>query len=688
MPPHLHHLRVGLVATTVGAVGLALALPAGASAATTTTKVQVTAVPHWTAHARNIGAVAARTPLRLTAVLNLRNSVGAQKLALAVSDPTSTQYKHYVTPAQWRAKFAPTSAQIASVTKWLSHQGFKVGKVPANGRYVSFTGTALQANRAFGTSVHGYVLDGARVTANAKPVVLPASVARVVAGISGLDSSAKSQPTHLTGQASRDATTKRSTAPTLTTARAKPADELPPPDPVFRNSGPCSAYFGELAAPYPSPFATPLTYVPCGYKPAQLRGAYNLTPFQSAGYDGRGATVAIVDAYASPFLPGDAQRYAARNDSSHPLRSYQYSENLPLTFTDTEACGAGGWYGEQTLDVEAVHAMAPAANVLYVGGQSCNDADLAAAVNTIVDNNLAQIITNSYGDYGEPSSVDASVQEFLQTSLQAAAEGITVLFSSGDNGDEIDNTGTRQVDWQASDPFTTAVGGTTLQLGKTNNWEAEIGWGTGISPLTNGHFPLPAVFQSGGGGGTSRLFDQPSYQHGVVPQAIARSNGSNKPMRAVPDVAMDADVQSGMLIGQSQTFPDGSIKYSEYRIGGTSLSSPLMAGLTAVEEQALHAQLGFLNPLLYKVLYGTSALHDVNNGRAITSGVVRVNFANSFDASAGLTTSLRTFNQTGTIWTRKGYDDVTGVGTPDALNFLLTTAGLQKQGAHGPAPRR
>ena len=382
------------------------------------------------------------------------------------------------------------------------------------------------------------------------------------------------------------------------------------------------------------------------------------------------------------------RRYAARNDSSHPLRSYQYSENLPLTFTDTEACGAGGWYGEQTLDVEAVHAMAPAANVLYVGGQSCNDADLAAAVNTIVDNNLAQIITNSYGDYGEPSSVDASVQEFLQTSLQAAAEGITVLFSSGDNGDEIDNTGTRQVDWQASDPFTTAVGGTTLQLGKTNNWEAEIGWGTGISPLTNGHFPLPAVFQSGGGGGTSRLFDQPSYQHGVVPQAIARSNGSNKPMRAVPDVAMDADVQSGMLIGQSQTFPDGSIKYSEYRIGGTSLSSPLMAGLTAVEEQALHAQLGFLNPLLYKVLYGTSALHDVNNGRAITSGVVRVNFANSFDASAGLTTSLRTFNQTGTIWTRKGYDDVTGVGTPDALNFLLTTAGLQKQGAHGPAPRR
>jgi subtilase family serine protease len=130
-----------------------------------------------------------------------------------------------------------------------------------------------------------------------------------------------------------------------------------------------------------------------------------------------------------------------------------------------------------------------------------------------------------------------------------------------------------------------------------------------------------------------------------------------------------------MLVGQSQSFPDGSIKDGEYRIGGTSLSSPLLAGLVAVYDQAPGGPLGFLNPLLYQ-LNGSSAFHDVNDGTAVTTGVVRVDYANGFDASNGLITSLRTENQTGTIWTRKGYDDVTGVGTPNGYNFLLAIAGL------------
>jgi subtilase family serine protease len=676
MPLHFRRIRTGLVATTAAAVGLAVSLPAGASAAPAADRVQIDNAPSWTSSAASTGAVADTTPVRLTAVLALRDMAAAQKLATAVSDPTSSQYRHYVTPAAWRTSFAPTSDQIASVTSWLTSQGFTVGTVPANGRYVSFTGTAKQAEDAFGTSLSGFVKSGAHVVANTAPVTIPSALSGLVAGIGGLDTSVKATPDHTTGVTATSAKPLLNSHALSTPSTAAPTTVLPPPGPVFRNAGPCSAYFGQKTANnFPDPLKDTLTYAVCGYKPPQMRGAYGLDQTQAVGLDGRGVTVAVVDAYASPSILGDAQTYANNNDPSHPLRSYQFRQNLAGSFSSIDECGPASWYSEETLDVEAVHAMAPGANILYMGAQSCQDPDMLAAVNTVVDNGLAQIITNSYGTPGEPTDISSVIQN-EQTSLQAAAEGITILFSSGDNGDEIANTGSRQVDYQASDPFVTAVGGTNLHVGKANNWGREIGWGTGKSILTNGVWaPLPPAYLYGGGGGTSALFEQPSYQAGVVPDKIAKSNGTSTPMRAVPDIAMDGDPQSGLLIGQSQTFPDGSIQYSEYRIGGTSLSSPLMAGLIAVYDQTFQGSLGFLNPLIY-FLSGTAAYHDVNDGTAVTTGVVRVDYKNAFDASAGLTTSLRTENQTGTIWTRKGYDDVTGVGTPNGVNFLLSIAGL------------
>jgi subtilase family serine protease len=126
---------------------------------------------------------------------------------------------------------------------------------------------------------------------------------------------------------------------------------------------------------------------------------------------------------------------------------------------------------------------------------------------------------------------------------------------------------------------------------------------------------------------------------------------------------MDADPTTGMLVGQTQSFP-GGIMYGEYRIGGTSLASPLFAGVTALMDQAVGGQLGFLNPFLYKTLYGTAAVTDVNHGRAVTDGAVRVDFVNGTNGKDGLIDSVRVMNQTGTIYTRKGYDDVTGIGSP------------------------
>ncbi len=659
--------RAGLA--VAGCVALTLAAPGLAQASNAHGRHVVGATPGWTAGARHLGRVSSSATQHLSVILNLRDEAGAEALATAVSTPGNAQYGKYVTAAQWRARFAPTDAQVKVVRDWLTSNGFRVVSMPANHRYLEVTAPASTTEKALATTLGLFDKGGKQVQAPTTSVSVPDSVASLVAGVTGLDTSALATPLTSTGnRAGSPDTTKQ-----LAARAAKPASSsaLPPPEAVFKNAGPCSTYYGQKKATgVPQILKDRLTDVPCGYTPSQLRGAYGLSASQSQGYDGRGATIAIVDAYASRWIYSDASTYAAKHDSSHPLRSYQFSQNLPASYRYVDECDAAGWYGEETLDVESAHATAPGANILYVGASSCTDDDLDAAVNTVVDNSLAQVVSNSYGET-EAEGAPAYAMTH-QTALQAAAQGITLLFSSGDDGDEIVSSGTRQVDAPANDPSVTAVGGTSLAVTSSNGYGFEQGWGTGKSVLSGGAWsPSTPAWVYGGGGGTSRVVAQPAYQKGVVPAGIANRFGSAK--RAVPDIAMDGDPQTGFLMGQSQTFPNGKIKYSEYRIGGTSLASPLFAGVVAVADQVRGGSLGFLNPRLYQ-LVGTSAVHDVNHGRKVTDGVVRVDYANGFDASDGTVTSLRTLNQTGTIWTRKGYDDVTGVGTPNGVSFLVALA--------------
>ena len=216
----------------------------------------------------------------------------------------------------------------------------------------------------------------------------------------------------------------------------------------------------------------------------------------------------------------------------------------------------------------------------------------------------------------------------------------------------------------------TAVGGTSLGVGAANDYRFETGWSTGTSTLTGNAWapPFPGDYLYGGGGGTSQAFGEPDYQQGVVPPDIANYWG--KPGRAVPDVSAVGDPSTGMLVGQTQTFPTGPGKkrYSEYRIGGTSLSSPLFAGMMALADQAAGHRHGFANPAFYANAK-TGAFHDVKPD-GVKRAVVRNDYVNSVDASAGITTKLRSLDYRTTIFTRPGYDDVTGVGSPNGPSFL------------------
>jgi subtilase family serine protease len=616
------------VALTV--VGFTGALTAGA--APDTRPVPNTA-PKWVSHAKNLGHASAAVPVSFRVYLAPNGGLDALKAAVAdVSNPQSASYRHFVSAAQYHAQYDPTAASLSQVKSWLGDNGLTATSVEPNRRYVVVSGTVAAAQKAFGVAIDKYNHDGKQVQANTTTLTVPVSVAASILTVTGLD----------------------------TTPRIVKHDSAPPPS-GFANGRPCSLSYGQLLASKQADFKTPLPkfqgktlpYAVCGYTGPQYRAAYEDS--LSAGLDGSGVTVAITDAYAAPTIASDASRYA-KNHGDSAYAKGQLKQVLPKAFNSADICGASGWYGEETLDVEAVHAMAPGANIRYYGAASCFDNDLLTTLAKVVDQNQAQIVSNSWGDLEANESTD-NIAAYQEIFIQGAMQGISFMFSSGDNGDELANTGVKQADYPASDPYITSVGGTSDAIGADGTFTFQTGWGTeryNLNTTQSGWDFLTYLY--GAGGGSSALFNQPAYQHGVVPAGFGD-------VRAVPDVGLDADPTTGMLVGETQTFPEG-VRYGEYRIGGTSLASPLFAGMTALTLQHAGGGLGFLNPTIYgQVAKGT--FNDVK-GSPADAGNVRVDYINGVSAADGLRYTVRTFNQDSSLKITRGWDDVTGVGSPNA----------------------
>jgi subtilase family serine protease len=628
---------IGVLVLVGSVVSGSFGLPAQAASGRTTLRGSA---PAWANSKNYRGPANPSEDVGFRVYLGWNNPSAVEALARAVSDPRSASYGKYVTPAQFRQQFAPSQAQVGAVQAWLRSQGFSVEYTPSNNHYVSAEGTVAQAASAFGTTFGIYRTHGLDVRSPSSDVSVPTSLDGIVSGVLGLDDSA--QFVH-SDHVSSDA----------------------PPPPAFVSAQPCSAYWGEKqAVGFTNPYGGgTLPYAPCGYTPDQVTGAYGIS-----GYDGSGQTVGIIDAYAAPTILQDANQWSI-NRGLPTFKANQFTQVVaPGTYHHPEKGrfqDPQGWYGEETLDVEAVHGMAPAANIVYVGAPN-NFQDLDAALNHVVDRRLAQIVTNSYGFNTELLPL-GYIKPYEDTILQGVAEGIGIYFSSGDNSDESQVEGYTTTDWPASSPFVTAVGGTSLAVGATNNYLFETGWGTATSSWTGSDWSPtpPGPWLYGAGGGVSRIFPEPDYQVGVVPPGVFQAQG--RLGRAVPDISAVGDPNTGYLIGETQTFPDNSVKYSEYRIGGTSLSSPLIAGIMALADQAAGHPHGFVNPLLYS-LAGSAAFTDIVDPPS-TVAVVRTNYNNNVDPSGGLNYRLRTMNQTLSLDTTPGYDDVTGLGTPTS-SFL------------------
>jgi subtilase family serine protease len=614
--------------------------------------------PPWANPGNKFGTANATDYVGFRVYLGWNNSSGAEALARAVSDPRSSSYRHYVTPAKFRQQFAPTATQVAQVQSWLQSQGFNLIYTPANNHYVSAEGTIAQAQAAFGVNFATYKVNGLNLRSPSADVSIPSSMAGVVNAVIGLDQGAVFVHTnHM-------------------------VDSNAPPSEGFRNSPPFSTFWGQNTSPYmyPSGFGpaggSDPTFAPWnvqGHVPAQIKGAYGI----SASYDGTGQTVAIIDAYASPTIFQDANQWStnrgipqfgqtgggtltqvvAPGTYNHPQGPAPPSKGFPVQ--DPQ-----GWYGEETLDVESVHGMAPNAHIVYVGAPN-NYQDLDAAMNHVVDQHLAQIVSNSYGfptEFLQPGYI----KPFEDTLIQAAAEGIGVYFSSGDTGDETANFGFATTEWPTSSPWVTAVGGTALGVGIAPSYIrlVETGWGQetyhcNTSTLVCG---TPS-FGGGGGGGVSCLFARPSYQSGAgVPAAGAGTQCEGFVGRGVPDVAALGMPTTGFIVGQTQTFPEGTF-YDEFRLGGTSLSCPIVAGIMALSDQA-HGVHGFANPFFYGVAGsgGPPAFYDVGS---VKTAIARRDFKNGVDATGGTSDSVRTcddYTGSPTQFTGTGWDNVTGLG--------------------------
>ncbi|MEZ0064293.1 subtilase family serine protease [Streptacidiphilus sp. MAP12-20] len=438
---------------------------------------------------------------------------------------------------------------------------------------------------------------------------------------------------------------------------------------------------------------TPPTQAQCSsagrrcFNPLSVQAAYNVGPLYAAGYNGKGMTIAIVDSYGSDTMAHDLHVYdqafgvaamcgeegvtcapGMPSFSELQLQGAPATKAPPPTSKGTGQENKSAWALEVSLDVETAHAMAPGANIILVTTPTAETLgvqgfpQMMAAEDYVVQHHLANVISQSFAS-GEGAFASPQALQRLRYAYQdAAASGVTVLGSSGDSGSAVSTKtpvksgGTvlpdPGVEWPASDPLVTGVGGTYLCTDanatsgrttdsssnpakcKANPGQAEIGW-------TNG------------GGGFSSIFSRPSYQ-----DTLPAGSTSVGAMRGVPDISLQASSGTGMLVYTSLP-PDGNgglncagtpCSTGWYDIGGTSLSCPQWAGLVAIADQINGGGLGLINPALYKVAANpTQYAADFND---ITVGN---NTANPTVPGYSATT---------------GWDAVTGLGTPNAALLL------------------
>ena len=331
--------------------------------------------------------------------------------------------------------------------------------------------------------------------------------------------------------------------------------------------------------------------------------------------------------------------------------------------------------------MESAHIAAPDAKIVNVA-TDCNTLTDGAYLQTwldgmtqVVDQHLADIVSGSFG-IQEAGVAPADTAAWDPMFQQGAVEGIGFDFSTGDSGDEVGVStdphfaDVHNTQFPATDPWATAVGATSLEIGGNGTAIGDYAWGDNASDYTadgTGYVQAPpGISTAGSGGGISTMFAEPGYQRNVVPAAQATDNGTGPAARTIPDVSTDG----GNLwwIGYTGANTDGV--YAEIPEGGaTSGASPLFAGLEADAIQALGHPLGFVNPALY-CLNGSKAIRDIKPVNPADPPIVR---GEQEGFGPVLPNELVTLGEDTTLTISPGFDESSGLG--DVTPSFVTSVG-------------
>jgi subtilase family serine protease len=427
-----------------------------------------------------------------------------------------------------------------------------------------------------------------------------------------------------------------------------------------------------------------------------MQTAYGLNPLYKKGLDGTGQTIVIVDANGSPSIVADVNLFSQLNG----LPALTPSNFKIVTPVGPVACavvnGKCSADVETMLDVEWAHSIAPGANIVLVLSPDLSFTNIDLANLYAIQNQLGNVISNSFG-FPEIAFVDFLPSELVVEngiSEIAAALGISQQVSSGDDGDFLAfdqaefGINSVSVEANADSPFVTAVGGTSTFLDSKNNIKLQTGWGlneTRIAEPTPNPPDVPPLslgFQFGAGGGTSVVYAKPKFQRSLRGK-----------FRQVPDIAMNADPETGVEVIYS---PDGNpINGTVVTVvGGTSLSTPMFSALWSIANQAAGGgPIGEAAPILYEL--PGNAITDVNlrpvdtllNVTGLIINPPNTTFENApalaqplentklfvsalFQSSTSTRWDVFTFGTDSSLTTGPGWDNVTGLGTPNGTTFI------------------
>jgi len=553
-------------------------------------------------------------------------------------NPASPDYHHWLTPAEVGARFGLSDSDIASITGWLQSEGLHVNWIAPSHVFIGFGGAAADLNRAFQTELHYYNVHGTRRMAVASDPLVPRALAPAILAVRGLYT-LEDRPTLYTNDV-------QSASPQLTTSNG-------------------------------SHFITPADF-------ALIYDLPNLNDIS-----GSNQTIAIVGRSRTNFA--DFTNFRSLTQSTFP----NPTEVVPTAFggldpgpayTTPPPSGTSlGDQSEATLDVLRAGSVAPAANLLLVVATQASggiEVDAQYIVNTTPV--PANVMSISFGAC-EANAGESGVNFWNTLLEQAAAEGISTFVSSGDSGASGCDTDfttppaspvANSINYICASSYATCVGGTEFNDAGGNYWSSDNNTNfesaTGYIPEGGWNEPLnssgaPQVAASGGG--VSAYIPTPSWQTGAgVPAARAG--------RYTPDVSFSASCHDAYFAcfaaGGASCVPASNGEFEFISFCGTSAAAPAMAGLTALLDQQKGAPQGNINQGLYLAAAAQSSVfHDATVASSGVTGC-SVSTPSMCNNSAPGTTGL-TGGQAGYL-VGTGYDEVTGLGSPNGVYFLSSFA--------------